>query len=202
MLRLIHSPRALVWGELDVPLFGCPRDWHGDPVDPVVGWCLVEDPECLWFIATRTKPALLHPASRPGRFQAELWKFDVAELFIASPGRARYLEVNLSPNGSWWSCFFKGPRQRENDEDIPLEGVRTYADLGPDGRWVAAVALPLEVLRAELDYGPDSPMNATFILDSPAQRFLTVAPPTPGDPDFHRPDAFPVPMRIDVGLPG
>lgn len=202
MPRVIVSSETLAWGELDVPLFGCVRDWYGELVEPPAGWCLVEDPGHLWFIASRAKPAQLHPASRPGKFQAELWKHDVAELFMASPDRSRYLEINLSPNGAWWSCHFDGPRRRREPEDRPLEGVKTHADLGPDGRWVAAIAIPLEMLRREIGYGADTPMNVTFILDSPAQRFLTVAAAVAGDPDFHRPDAFPVVERIDVGLPG
>lgn len=202
MPRVIVSTEALVWGELDVPIFGCVKDWHGALLDPAAGWCLVEDPGHLWFIASRAKPAQLHPASRPGKFQAELWKHDVAELFIAAPDRRSYLEINLSPNGGWWSCLFDAPRQRRHAEDTPLSGVKTHADMGADGRWVAAIALPLDVLREEIGFGAESPMNVTFILDSPAQRFVTVAAPTPGEPDFHRPDAYPVAERIDVGLLG
>jgi hypothetical protein len=49
-------------------------------------------------------------AGAPGNFLAELWRHDVAELFIADPASGRYFEFNLAPNGAWWSCEFTAPR--------------------------------------------------------------------------------------------
>lgn len=190
-MTIFTSPRPLSWGELDLPLFGVTRDWHGVPVEPAAGFSLAMDDRRLWFLAHHRRPAQLHPKARPGLFQAELWLHDVAELFIADPVSGRYLEFNLSPNGAWWSCEFKGPREREEEIDIAMPEVATFSDMAADGSWVAAMALPLDLLRARVDFGKETHANVTFILESPAQRFLTAGNLGEGEPDFHQPSRFP-----------
>jgi len=187
---VFESPAPLQWGALDVPLFGLGKDWPGQPVEPAAGFALADDGRRLWFIASRGKPASLHPSARPGKFQAELWKYDVAELFLADPKSGRYFEFNLSPNSAWWSCEFTAPRVRDTGEDFPMPEVATFAELAPDGSWVAAMAIPIDLLKARIDYGPETKANVTFILDSPAQRFLTANDLGNGEPDFHLPDRF------------
>lgn len=171
-------------------MLGIGKDWHGASVQPQGMFCLAKDEERLWFIAGRSAPATIHPQARPGKFQAELWKYDVAELFLGDPKTGRYLELNLAPNGAWWTCEFTGPRQRLDEMDRIMPDVETHADLAPDGAWLVAAALPLDILRARIGFGPETVGNVTFILNSPDQIFLTAVPPTPGEPDFHRPDAW------------
>ncbi len=190
-MTIFTSLRPLMWGELDLPLFGLSRDWHGNPLEPTAGFSLAVDENRLWFLAHHRKPAQLHPKARPGLFQAELWRYDVAELFIADPRSGRYLEFNLAPNGAWWSCEFKGPRLREEEIDIAMPDVATFSDMAADGSWVAAMALPLDLLRARVDFGKQTHANVTFILESPAQRFLTAGDLGNGEPDFHQPAHFP-----------
>lgn len=190
-MTIFTSKSPLRWGELDVPMLGLARDWFGNPESPPAGFCLATDAGHLWFVAHHRRPAALHPQARPGVFQAELWKHDVAELFLADPASGRYFEFNLAPNGAWWCCEFTAPRVREEDTDIAMPGVATFADLAPDGSWVAAMALPLEMLKARLDFGPTTRANVTMILGSPDQRFLTAADLGGGEPDFHRPGRFP-----------
>lgn len=184
------SDKKMGWGELDVALCGVANDWYGELLDKPLTFSLAVDHDYLWFTACHETPAKFHPESRPGDFKAELWKYDVAEFFLLDPSTGRYLEFNLSPNGAWWSAFFTGPRERESAEDIPLEGVATYADLAPSGGWMAAAAIPLHVLRKELNFGEKSKMNVTFIVSSPDQKFITVADLGDGEPDFHRPEKF------------
>ena len=190
-MTIFTSPRPLVWGELDVPILGISKDCHGAPLDPPAGFALAMDATRLWFIAHHRKAAEIHPQARPGRFQAELWKYDVAELFIVDPPSERYLEFNLAPNGAWWSCEFTAPRVRAEDVDIEMPDVATFSDMSPDGSWVAAMAIPLDLLRARLDFGTGSRANVTFILESPRQRFITASDLGEGEPDFHLPALFP-----------
>lgn len=198
----ISSDQPLEWGALDLPILGIPRDWFGKPVDPPVGWSLAVDHDRLWFVATRQHPAREHPDALPGAFTAELWRHDVAELFLTAPGGGRYLELNLAPNGAWWSCEFTAPRQRAHEGDREWPGVQTHAETQADGSWVAAMSLPLESLRDCLDFGRSTKANVSFILDSPTQRFLSVTPLGGDAPDFHQPEAF-APLRIHDGdLPG
>ena len=190
-MTIFTSPDPLQWGALDVPLLGIAKDWHGAPVEPPAGFALAVDGRRLWFVAHHRAAAGLHPQARPGAFQAELWKHDVAELFIADPASGRYFEFNLAPNGAWWSCEFTAPRVRAEQCDIAMPEIATFADMAADGAWVAAMAIPLDLLKARLDFGPRSLANVTLILGSPEQQFLTAADLGGGAPDFHQPHRFP-----------
>ena len=190
-MTIFTSAKPLAWGELDVPMLGLEKDWHGAPLSPPAGFCLAVDGRRLWFIAHHRRPADLHPQARPGSFQAELWKHDVAELFLADPASGRYFEFNLAPNGSWWSCEFTAPRVRAEEIDIAMPEVATFSDMAADGAWVAAMAIPLDLLKARLDFGPATRANVTMILESPAQRFVSAADLGDGEPDFHLPGRFP-----------
>lgn len=189
-MTIFTSPSPLMWGELDVPMLGLMKDWHGTPIQPPAAFSLAEDEQRLWFVAHHRKPAVLHPTARPGDFQAELWKYDVAELFIADPVTGRYFEFNLAPNGAWWSCEFTAARVRAEETDIVMPEVATFSDMAPDGSWVAAMAIPLSLLRARLDFGPQSRINVAMILDSPDQKFVTAVDLSGGEPDFHQPQKF------------
>jgi hypothetical protein len=190
-MTVFTSPHPLAWGALDVPLLGLGKDWYGAPVAPPAAVSLAMDDRRLWFIAHHRQPAKLHPSARPGDFQAGLWDYDVAELFIADPASGRYFEFNLAPNAAWWSCEFTAARVREEATDIVMPEVTTFADLAPDGAWVAAMAIPLDLLRARLDFGARSRLNVSLILGSPARQFITASALDGCEPDFHQPQRFP-----------
>lgn len=120
----------------------------------------------------------------------ELWQYDVAELFLATPTGDRYFEFNLSPNAAWWSCEFKGPRSREEEVEIPMPEVAAFSELAPDGGWVAALSIPLDLLRARIDFGAQTLGNVTFILNQPEPHYLSAADLGRGEPDFHQPTKF------------
>jgi hypothetical protein len=191
-VTIFTTERPLEWGALDLPLLALGTDWDGAALNPAAGFSLVADPFRLWWVACHRAPATLHPKARPGMFQAELWQHDVAELFVAHGPSGRYFEFNLAPNGAWWSAEFSAPRQRADEAEIAMPGVATFAEMAPDGSWLAAMALPLDLLRARLDFGPEhARVNVTMILNSPDQRFLS-ASKLPGEtPDFHQPGHFP-----------
>lgn len=189
-MTIFTSADPLVWGGLDVPMFGLGKDRDGGVFEPPAGFSLVMDGQRLWWIANHRRPAELHPKSRPGAFQAELWRYDVAELFIADPLSGRYFEFNLAPNGAWWTCEFTAPRVRAEALEIAMPEIATFAEMAPDGSWLAAMAIPLDLLKARLNFGGESKINVTMILNSPAQRFLSATDLGPGEPDFHRPEKF------------
>jgi hypothetical protein len=189
-MTVFTSPRQQVWGALDVPLFGLQNDLGGTPLDVPAAFSIVADTQRLWFVANHRKPALIHPQAKPGAFQAELWQYDVAELFLADPVSGRYFEFNLAPNGAWWSCEFTAPRVRAEEAEIAMPEVATFSELAPDGSWVAAMAIPLNLLKARLDFGPATRLNVTMILESPQQKFLSAVNLGEGGPDFHRPGKF------------
>lgn len=201
-MHIFRSEQPLEWGTLDLPLLGISADWDKKAFQPAAAWSLAVDGERLWFIASHGKPAKLHPESRPGRFLANLWQYDVAELFLADPVSGRYLELNLAPNGCWWSCEFTAPRQRSSPDDVAIPDVATYAELDASGGWVTAMSIPLDLLRARIDFGENTHANVSFILNSPEQRFLTASDLGGGVPDFHLPDRFPKLTFVDADLPG
>jgi hypothetical protein len=189
-MTIFKAARPLRWGSLDLPLFGLGRDWHGDPVRPAAGFSLAVDDRHLWFVAHHDGAARPHPEARPGAFHAELWRHDVAELFLADPVSGRYFEFNLAPHGAWWCCEFAAPRVRVGETDVAMPDVATFAEAADDGAWLAAMALPLDLLQARLDFGPQTRANVTFILGSPQQSFLSVADLGGNSPDFHQPAKF------------
>jgi hypothetical protein len=189
-MTVFTSPRPLAWGELDVSLFGLIKDLNGSPLEVPAAFSLVVDGRFLWFIANHRKAAELHPQARPGAFQSELWKHDVAELFLSDPVSGRYFEFNLAPNGAWWTCEFTAPRIRADVAEIAMPEIATFSELSGDGSWLAAMAIPLDLLRARLDFGNNTHINVTMILDSPEQRFFSANPLKGQEPDFHQPGCF------------
>ena len=135
-------------------------------------------------------PGLAHPLSEASEYQPELWKYDVAEFFLGAANGSCYLEMNLAPNGAWWSSIFTKPRQEAPEQPAPVPEVVTKAQQNKDS-WQVMARLPLSWLKEHFDFGENSTLNATFILDSPHQIFLTAADLGDGDPNFHRPDRFP-----------
>ena len=189
-MTIFTSSRPLAWGELDIPLFGLGNDLRGVPLQVSAAFSVVTDARHLWFIASHRQPARIHPKARPGAFQAELWRYDVAELFLADPVSGRYFEFNLAPNGGWWTCEFTAPRVRADEAEIAMPEVATFSEISPDGSWLAAMAIPLDLLRARLDFGPATRMNVAMILESPEQKFLSATDLGTGEPDFHQPQRF------------
>ena len=67
------------------PMSSVGRDWLGEEVTPAPEFVFANDEERFHFRARRSGQATVHPSSSPGAFQAELWKYDVAEFFLAHP---------------------------------------------------------------------------------------------------------------------
>lgn len=166
------------------------NDWFGYDIEPPAQFVLATDGEDLWFLARREAPAVPHPSAGPGAFHEELWKYDVAELFIASAEGSRYWEFNLSPKGAWWACPFAGARQQDKDIPCPAH-VETQA-FADGTSWCAMARIPLAELKG-IDIR-NCKLSATFILGTPEQVFLTTALDLNGEPDFHRPDDFSPPI--------
>ncbi|MEM9236960.1 MAG: hypothetical protein AAGB14_09285 [Verrucomicrobiota bacterium] len=190
-MKVFAFENPIDWESFDFLLDELSTDWSGNPVVPSAKFGLARDPERFWFVASHQEQALFHPQARAGHFQPELWQWDVAELFLADPASGRYLELNLAPNGAWWSCEFTAPRERAREQNEPFPGVETFAKPFPDGGWKAALTIPLKPLRERLAFGDETAANVTFILRSPKQQFLSATKLGDGDPDFHRPEQFP-----------
>lgn len=164
------------------------HDWYGAPLSPPAYYALIEDPSHLWLIACRECRANPHPDAALGDFQEDLWRYDVAELFISTAHDSHYLEFNLSPAGAWWAAAFSAPRVPSPIGELPR--IRALAEPCKTEEWRAALGIPLDWLRASIKWGEGSRANVSFVLDGPTQRFVSACSLGTGEPDFHRPQHF------------
>lgn len=135
------------------------NDWFGYDVEPSAEFAFATDGEYLWFLASRSKEATVHPDARPGQFLPELWRYDLAEWFMAAGDGTNYWEFNLAPNGAWWACAFSDTRRANEAIPAPL-AVDTKCILTDEG-WCAMARIPLNELRG-VDVR-DCKLAATFI---------------------------------------
>lgn len=175
-----------------LPLQEIPHDWYGNDVEPPLQYAMAADEDNLWFLASRQSGATIHPDAEPGNFQPELWKYDVAEFFIGSTETPAYWEFNLCLNGAWWACGFQNARQEDTSLPAP-EGIETQGRL-TDHEWQCMARIPLRALQ-----GIDlrlCKIAVTSILNTPDQIFLTTADNLEGEPDFHRPADWAMPILV------
>lgn len=189
-IHIIQASRSPRFRDLDTLGKSIDQDWFGKPLaNParLIFW--IDERRFHFLTRASPNPGLSHPGSQPSQYHAELWKYDVAEFFISDPSSGRYLEFNLAPNGAWWSCGFSAPREALSPEPKAIPDVITQTKQEGTS-WFAKASLPLSWLQEHYHFGPDSKINATFILASPRQIFLTAARPSEGEPDFHCPAEF------------
>ena len=123
------------------------------------------------------------PAGPPGPTDA-LWEHEVVELFVLGPG-ARYTEIELGPHGHHLVLRLEG-RRNAVATLLPL-AFTAHID---GARWRGDARLPLTLLPA----GPLL-VNAYAIHGVGAARRYLAMTPVPGPhPDFHRLEAFTVPL--------
>ncbi len=139
----------------------------------------------------------LKPRGEAGVFTAELWKGDVAELFLVHPAARRYLEVNLSPTGAWWTCLFSSPRVAVEARGWPAPGIKAGRTQDKVNGHHAEMAIPLDELTQALAFQELAALsgNLTVICKTPHGNIFASAAPLPGTrPDFHQPDHW-LPLR-------
>lgn len=197
-MRFFRSESPLVWGELDLPVLGLTRDWHGRALNPPMGFAVATDTTNLWFLATRDAPAICRPGAEPGAFTEGLWEWDVAEFFLADQASGTYLEFNLAPNGAWWAAKFTAPRVRAKSQPDFQYVVTSHSQEKTGNAWCAAISMPLDFLVCEISLGAHTTANVTAILNSPHQTFHSASKLPSLKPDFHQPEAFPrlIPSQI------
>lgn len=189
-MQIFTSEKPLCWGKLDLPLFGLTEDWFGSALENPSTFTLATDPEFLWFISIFPKSARIHPDALPGQFTPELWKYDVAELFLTNPGTAEYLEFNLTSNGAWWASKFSSVRKASPSQPDFIRQVHSHHECVEGHHGVASLKIPLNFLKKEIDFGVSTAANITIIRDSPSPRYLSASKLPGAQPDFHQPAEF------------
>ncbi len=176
------------------------HDWYGDDVTPPLEFAMASDGASLWVLASRASEAQAQPGSECGTcWPKPLCDYDVAEFFLADAEEPRYFEFHLAPNGAWWYGYFKGVREADEALNATLpEGVE-MATRPREGGWLTMARIPLASIRG-LDLGR-SRIAMTSILESPDYVYLTTADRLEGEPDFHRPSDWAMPL-LRPGIPG
>lgn len=170
------------------------REWYGAELAPPFEFSFHRDEEELIFRMRRDAAAIIHPTAAPGAWQEELWRYDVAEFFIATPGADRYLEFNLCPNGAWWAAAFTEPRVPLAGFDARALAPRTSGMCRPEG-WAAEAHVPLALLRAHgWELSACRMAVCAVICRAGAYTYLTSSEQTSGRPDFHRPWDWEAPL--------
>lgn len=188
---IVESDRKPIFKDLECHGTSISTDWFGKTVKHPPRFLFWLDQNSFHFLVQQKESGVYpHPTSQEGVFQAELWKYDVAEFFLQSRDRSRYLEFNLSPSGGWWSCVFGAPLEPEPGQPRPFPGVVVSAVLDDRG-WKASASFSRSSLEEQFPIGPEIRLNAAFILQSPRQIFLTAGNLGGGIPNFHQPDRFP-----------
>lgn len=190
LIKIFQSAKKLTWGHLDIPLLGIRHDWHRTPMNPPSVFSLAQDDDALWFIAVFPANNSPHPEAKPHAFTEELWKYDVAELFIADPVSGAYLEFNLAANAAWWACKFSEIRTPSADQPDFTSQIETHSDGSGSSQTIAAMRISLKFLKFEIDFGPNSTANITIIRDTPFHRYLSASKLPGPEPDFHQPKHF------------
>lgn len=161
-------------------------DWFDQQLDRSVRFYFaVFDQRFHFLVESKLGSGFSHPESLAGTYQAELWKYDVAEFFLLDPLTGHYLEFNLSPNGAWWTCGFSDVLVPMGGQPAPVPHVETTSQELNDS-WRAQASFPLDWLSQYYHFGSSSRLNTTFILNSPSQIFLTANPPKGNQPNFHQ----------------
>ncbi len=189
-MKIFRTSKKLAWGGLDIPLMALEKDWHQIPMAEPSVFSLAQDPDCLWFVSIFQKNSISHPGSKPQAFTAELWKYDVAELFISNPATGEYLEFNLAPNAAWWACKFRDERQAAEVQPDHVKFIRTHGDGSSAENTVVAMEIPLILLETEIQFAADSKVNITFIRNTPQHRYLSASILPGVEPNFHQPHHF------------
>lgn len=163
------------------------RDWYGANIEarPEFDIRIIDD-NIVFNVLIYKKPYIV---SDSNGYTAGLWNADVAELFLCNPSNGYYLELNLAPNGAWWSCAFDNIRNGADEHPNPLENVTTTSHMN-ESSWSAEIIIQITSLPDNLRFDPQITIgNITFCLkdESEGTRYVSLFDLGPGEPDFHRP---------------
>lgn len=141
----------------------------------------------VYFGARFPKGSFFDSSFGPGEFVEDLWKKDVAELFIARIDSSHYQELNLSPSGAWWSAGFSSYRKRSETVPCKLDSVEVFREFEGDNTYVA-ISMPWDLKDIE---GGGLRVNMSSICHLPDARYFSLAAMSADKPDFHQTARFP-----------
>jgi hypothetical protein len=164
-----------------------PSSFAGSPkVD--ASYRLSEDHRGLMVTFVVNNRAFFTREASEGEFFEGLWKFDCGELWLHDPKSGRYIELNLAPNGAWWSCVFESARRRDRESHSPRCITSSVIE---DEFWQASLSISYAEIERCLGTTENLRVNVTLVvggcpdLDVPLENLHSIAPIA--EVDFHRP---------------
>jgi hypothetical protein len=119
------------------------------------------------------------PPPRAPRFKDNLWQHTCCEVFLAEKGAAAYREFNFSPSGEWAAYAFERYRR-----GAPVEVEPDFVVRKRESELQLSARVPLQE-RGALDVG-----LSVVVEDENGALSYWALRHGPGQPDFHRRDAF------------
>jgi hypothetical protein len=138
---------------------------------------------------TARKTPLLVDSTELNQFCEGLWRADCGELWLASEISGRYIEINIAPNGAWWSCVFTSPRIRDESCSPPI--CQSVQSTLSRMKWECSAFVSWQDVHRCLCTEKDPVGNVTLVLlgcpdvDPPLRNLHSIA--HLGAHDFHRP---------------
>ncbi len=159
------------------------RQWDGSPCPDALVRAEVSLAQTREGVRVHVRaPALADariPAMPTGTRVANLWEYDVVEVFFVGPGH-QYLELELGAGGHWLLLSFDEIRHRSNEHEHLALKVDWKQEAGI---WMSETVIPLNLIPK-----PFRALNAFVIARG---FFLAMSPVSGAEPDFHQPDKYP-----------
>ncbi|MFN8392703.1 MAG: hypothetical protein U0136_20595 [Bdellovibrionota bacterium] len=163
------------------------HDWFGKPLEFASEFFLAVSSKDLFFGARIGRAPRLAPSgsSDGTAFVEGLWEFDVVELFLKDDSAPHYRELNLSPDGRWWTCLFDSYRVRRPNSRLLYDPPEILSVSGPNG-FEVALRFSRSMLQLNASFGESTRAVVAAILGAPPVRtYLSSNPVTGIAPDFH-----------------
>ena len=147
-------------------------------------YLLLLDPEDLYFSVKIPESNNFDRTGNYGQFKPDLWKHDVAELFIAADTGNSYQEFNLAPSGAYWTVKFSGYRERIPESDAAVANLQIECRTTITGK-VLSMKIPRSHIIENCSLGENSRINCCAIFDKDPRNYFSTATLNPEKPDFH-----------------
>jgi hypothetical protein len=188
--KLLHSITRQIFIKASMTSVGCSlsTDWYGTPTSPITFSLRIENNTLIFEVNIEKSPIFNH---QHAIYTSGLWDADVGEIFLCNPKTGFYLEINLDPNGSWWSCCFIAPHECAPNNPQPLIDIKTQSNSN-EHNWNSSISIPLSALPQELEFDPlTTTGNITFCLSQNSKmQYVSYLNLGSGTPNFHKPQCW------------
>jgi hypothetical protein len=125
------------------------------------------------------------PAPAPPVFTDGLWRHTCFELFVAHPGAASYVELNVAPSGAWALYGFARRRVRAG---APVAAPTPRIEIaGSAEQLMVDVRVPCAGVLAPYGAGALAVGPTAVVEDAAGTCSFWALRHPPGPPDFHHP---------------